>query len=90
MEFVGTLLLIAILLYLLMPVLRNWFIRWVIGRIQQRAQDHMRQGASSSRHAASQDASSQKKEKMDMDEIEAKRFDKENSDDYVDFEELPK
>lgn len=90
MEFVGTLLLVGILLYLLMPVLRNWFLKWIAGRIQQRLHEQMRQGASSNRRTSSQEPASHKKEKMDMDEIEAKRFDKENSDDYVDFEELPK
>lgn len=90
MEFIGTLLLIGLLLYLLMPLLRQILMRWILGRVQRTVQDHMQQQQKRSTTNARSSTSNSKRDKMEMDEIEAKRFERENSDDYVDFEELPK
>lgn len=97
MEFLLTIFLVGLVIYLLMPTIRAWILRWIVQRIQRNVMNGMGQNMGQAsgnrqqaRSSAPKDKATTRREKMNMDEIEAKRFDKENSDDYVDFEELPK
>lgn len=99
------LLLGAILLFFFSSSVRAWVLSWFLQRIQRRMQQQMEEQmrAQSSHRGAGQqgsggehgyqsagDSHSHTSGKLDMGDIEAKKFDTPRSEDYVDFEELPK
>ena len=82
-----------------------WFFRvriqvWLLGhslrRVQERmggdgAGDYSRQQRTSSRGSSrGSNTSSANQQKQELDDIEARKFERAASDEYVDFEELPK
>lgn len=82
-----------------------WFFRariqvWLLGHILRRVQEHMggdgagdysRQQRTSSRGSSrGSSAGSASQQKQELDDIEARKFERAASDEYVDFEELPK
>lgn len=93
MELLFWIFLICVLVFFFVPSVRLWLLSRLVARLQRKMQsqfeEQMRrsQGAQSARREQRQGSSP--REKLDIDSIEAKRFDKENSNDYVDFEELP-
>lgn len=99
MEVLFWLILVCVALFFFVPSVRLWVLRLIGERIQKKMQrlfeEQMRQQASrqnernTSAHETNRTTSTHR-EKLDIDSIEAKRFEKENSRDYVDFEELPK
>ncbi len=93
-ELLFTLLLIGLLLLIISGSLRRWLLSLLLTRIQRRMAEQMRQSQGAGRPSGAQGARASQppgpRGKLDMDEIEAKRFAQGSSDDYVDFEELPK
>lgn len=80
-----------LILWLLWPLIHRWFLGFVIGRVQSRINEQMRGAQSQQRQHKHADKSSEHREKLGLDEIEARRFSSDNkADEYVDFEELPK
>ncbi|EKY00372.1 hypothetical protein HMPREF9134_01706 [Porphyromonas catoniae F0037] len=82
-----------------------WFFRariqvWLLGHILRRVQERMggdgagdysRQQRTSSRGSGrGSSAGSASQQKQELDDIEARKFERAASDEYVDFEELPK
>ena len=82
-----------------------WFFRvriqvWLLGHILRRVQERMggdgagdysRQQRTSSRGSSrGSNTSSANQQKQEFDDIEARKFERAASDEYVDFEELPK
>lgn len=94
MELILTLLFVGILIFVLSGTFRRWLLMLVLQRVQRRMQEQMRQqgmgGQSRSSQPDDRASDASRRSKLDMDEIEAKRFARTDSDDYVDFEELPK
>lgn len=84
-------LILVLLLWLLWPLVRRWFLGFVIGHIQGRINEQMHGAQSQRRQKRHTDNPSEQREKLGLDEIEARRFSSDNkADEYVDFEELPK
>lgn len=77
-----------------MPSVRIWLFRHISARLQRKIQglfeEQIRRASGSQSSSNRHSSNSSPREKLDIDSIEAKRFDKENSDDYVEFEELPR
>lgn len=97
MGFFSGLILVFLILLFLSGGLRRWLQMFIISRVQKRVMEQMRQAAEQQRQRTQQQQQSRDHQgqerprgKMDMDAIEARRFDRGNSDDYVDFEEIPK
>lgn len=89
MYFILILATIFILYILLKPLLYRW--------LQKVAQDNLRrmtgmnQNEAQRRQQADKNSKSGKvQEKVNLDELAKRKFDKENSNDYAEFEELPK
>ncbi len=89
MYFILILALIFLLYYLLKPLLYRW--------LQKVAQDNLRRmtginpdEAQCRRQADKKSQSGKVQEKVNLDELAKRKFDKENSNDYAEFEELPK
>lgn len=105
MDFILWGLLVAILLLVFSPSLRArifvYFLAWLQRRLLRQMQSRQEQGRRST-NAQSYDrteanrgrkntqAASSQRGKLDIQDIAAKKFTKAQSDDYVDFEELPK
>ncbi len=87
---------VAVILFLVSSTIRRWVLMFILGRVQRRmmeqAEEMQRQQRAQQRaySQTSREDDERPREKLDMDEIEAKRFERGNSDDYVDFEEIPK
>lgn len=103
MELILWAIFIAILLLIFSPTLRAWLLARILMSLQRRIFRDMerRQGFSAGgqergRSGGSEEASRggtshrSPTDKLDMDDIATKKFDKPQSEDYVDFEELPK
>lgn len=95
MELLFGIFIICIFLFFFVPSIRFWVLSRVGERLQKKMQTLFeeqirRQTTEHARKRSTQANSTTPKEKLQIDEIEAKRFDKENSNNYVDFEELPK
>lgn len=95
----------AILLFVFSSSVRAWALSWFLQRIQRQMQRQMEEqmraqggprgsrGQGTSGQQGRQSAEEHRPHasgKLDMGDIEAKKFDTPRSEDYVDFEELPK
>lgn len=95
-DFFLLLLFTAILLFFFSSSLRAWLLSWFLRRLQRRMQNQMEeqmraQGSNTGKHQQTQETRhSSGAGKLDMGDIEAKKFDTPRSEDYVEFEELPK
>ncbi len=94
-----TIIFVALLLLLFSSSLRRWLLTLAVGQLQRRMAEQMRRaaeqaraqqtGQSSDRGArAGEQTTPHREGKLDMNEIEAKRFERPSSDEYVDFEEV--
>ena len=91
-------LLILVILFLFWPRVQTWLLVRLLQRVQRRMSEATgqrqyydprggRQAPDCDREAP---ASTEERQKQQLDNIEARKFDRSSSDDYVDFEELPK
>lgn len=94
MELLFWIFLIAVFVFFFVPSVRLWLLQRIVARLQRKMQsqfeEQMRRASSAQSTSSGDSPSTAPRQKLDIDSIEAKRFDKENSRDYVDFEELPK
>lgn len=100
MDLIFLVLFVAILLFLFSPTLRAWLLSRLLLWIQRRVLKQMQgQGGRSKQQHYYRGTEGQDEEvtpkakqqgKLGMDDIVAKKFGKPQSEDYVDFEELPK
>ena len=92
--------LIGVLLYLYWPAIQAWLAVKLIQRLQRRMTEaadgeayrnrgYGAPGASSGRREGTAE-SSDSRQKQELDDIEARKFSRPSSDEYVDFEELPR
>ena len=92
--------LIGVLLYLYWPTIQAWLAVKLLQRLQRRMTEaasgeayrnrgYGAPGASSGRHEGTAE-SSDSRQKQELDDIEARKFTRPSSDEYVDFEELPR
>ena len=92
--------LIGVLLYLYWPAIQAWLAVKLIQRLQRRmteaaggeAYRNRGYGApgAASGHREGTAESSDSRQKQELDDIEARKFTRPSSDEYVDFEELPR
>lgn len=93
LEFIFMLLLGAFLLFTLSRTVRLWVLSQFLGYVQRRVQERYTEGSSTQgagRGQRQEPSSAQRREKMDIMDIEAKRFQKSDESEYTNFEELPK
>ena len=91
-------LLILVILFLFWPRVQTWLLVRLLQRVQRRMSEATGQqqyyDPRGGRQAPDSDceapASTEERQKQQLDNIEARKFDRSSSDDYVDFEELPK
>lgn len=92
--------LIGVLLYLYWPTIQAWLAVKLLQRLQRRMTEaaggeaYRNRGygapwASSERREGTAE-SSDSRQKQELDDIEARKFTRPSSDEYVDFEELPR
>ena len=92
--------LIGVLLYLYWPTIQAWLAVKLLQRLQRRMteaaggeayrnRDYGAPGASSERREGTTEGSDSR-QKQELDDIEARKFTRPSSDEYVDFEELPR
>lgn len=92
--------LIGVLLYLYWPTIQAWLAVKLLQRLQRRMTEaaggeayrnrgYGASGASSERREGTAE-SSDSRQKQELDDIEARKFTRPSSDEYVDFEELPR
>ena len=92
--------LIGVLLYLYWPTIQAWLAVKLLQRLQRRMTEaaggeayrnrgYGTPGASSERREGTAE-SSDSRQKQDLEDIEARKFTRPSSDEYVDFEELPR
>jgi len=92
--------LIGVLLYLYWPTIQAWLAVKLLQRLQRRMTEaaggeayrnrvYGAPGASSERREGTAE-SSDSRQKQELDDIEARKFTRPSSDEYVDFEELPR
>lgn len=93
LELIFMLLLGAFLLFIFSRTVRLWVLSQFLGYVQRRVQERYTEGAraeGAEREQRQRQSSGQRREKMDIRDIEAKRFEKGDESEYTDFEELPK
>lgn len=92
------LLIFLLLIFILsLPTVRAWlvikFFGFVQRRIQRQMQERMRTQGNARQHT-SRDTSTQeqrqRRDKVDIEQVEARKFDRDDTGEYIDFEELPK
>jgi hypothetical protein len=89
-------LLILWVLWFFRARIQVWLLSHILRRVQERmggdgAGDYSRQQRTSSRGSSrDSNTSSANQQKQELDDIEARKFERAASDEYVDFEELPK
>lgn len=89
-------LLILWVLWFFRARIQVWLLSHILRRVQERmggdgAGDYSRQQRTSSRGSSrGSSAGSANQQKQELDDIEARKFERAASDEYVDFEELPK
>lgn len=89
-------LLILWVLWFFRARIQVWLLSHILRRVQERmggdgAGDHSRQQRTSSRgRSRGSNTTSANQQKQELDDIEARKFERAASDEYVDFEELPK
>ena len=89
-------LLILWVLWFFRARIQVWLLSQILRRVQERmggdgAGDYSRQQRTSSRGSSrDSNTSSANQQKQELDDIEARKFERAASDEYVDFEELPK
>ena len=91
-------LLILVILFLFWPRVQTWLLVRLLQRVQRRMSEATGQQQYYDPRGGSQapdpdreaPASTEERQKQQLDNIEARKFDRSSSDDYVDFEELPK
>ena len=89
-------LLILWVLWFFLARIQVWLCGHILRRVQERmggdgAGDYSRQQRTSSRGSGrGSNTSSANQQKQELDDIEARKFERAASDEYVDFEELPK
>ena len=81
--------LIGVLLYLYWPAIQAWLAVKLIQRLAYRNRGYGAPGASSG-HREGTAESSDSRQKQELDDIEVRKFTRPSSDEYVDFEELPR
>lgn len=92
--------LIGVLLYLYWPTIQAWLAVKLLQRLQRRMTEaaggeayrnrgYGIPGASSERREGTAE-SSDSRQKQELDDIEVRKFTRPSSDEYVDFEELPR
>lgn len=92
--------LIGVLLYLYWPTIQAWLAVKLLQRLQRRMTEaaggetyrnrgYGAPGASSERREGTTESSGSR-QKQELDDIEARKFTRPSSDEYVDFEELPR
>ena len=92
--------LIGVLLYLYWPTIQAWLAVKLLQRLQRRMTEatggeayrnrgYGAPGASSERREGTTEGSDSR-QKQELDDIEARKFTRPSSDEYVDFEELPR
>ena len=93
--------LIGVLLYFYWPTIQAWLAVKLLQRLQRRMTEaaggeaayrnrgYGAPGASSGRREGTAE-SSESRQKQELDDIEARKFTRPSSDEYVDFEELPR
>lgn len=92
--------LIGVLLYLYWPAIQAWLAVKLIQRLQRRMTEaaggeayrnrgYGAPGTSSGRREGTAEGSDSR-QKQELDDIEARKFTRPSSDEYVDFEELPR
>ncbi len=83
--------LVGLFLFLFSSSFRNWLLLKLVERAQRNMQDRM--GGFGQRGQQRRQEEEEERphhhEKIPLDDIEAKRFEKGQDDEYVDFEELP-
>lgn len=92
--------LIGVLLYLYWPTIQAWLAVKLLQRLQRRMTEAAGGEAYRNRGYGDPGASSERREgtaessvshqKQELDDIEARKFTRPSSDEYVDFEELPR
>lgn len=92
--------LIGVLLYLYWPTIQAWLAVKLLQRLQRRMTEaaggeaYRNRGygapSASSGHREGTAESSDSRQKQELDDIEARKFTRPSSDEYVDFEELPR
>ena len=89
-------LLILWVLWFFRARIQVWLLSHILRRVQERmgddgAADYSRQQRTSNRGSSrGSNTSSANQQKQELDDIEARKFERAASDEYVDFEELPK
>lgn len=90
---------LILLIYLNWSRIQAWLAMKLVQRVQRRIMDaaeaeaRARQQTTGARGRATEDAREadpQRGQKQQLEEIEARKFERKSQDDYVDFEELPK
>ncbi len=83
--------LIGLFLFIFSADFRNWVLLKIVERATRRMQDQMGgfREEGDRRQKTSSRAKTHHHEKVPLDDIEARRFQKGQNDEYVDFEELP-
>ncbi len=85
-------LLIGLLLFFFSSTFRNWVLLKLVERMSRKMQEQAGFGAKQSRRKEKDTSEAEEPhhhEKIPLDDIEARRFQKGQNDEYVDFEELP-
>ncbi len=84
-------LLIGLFLFLFSSTFRNWVLLKLVERAQRNMQERMGDFGQDRRQRPREEREERPHhhEKIPLDDIEAKRFEKGQDDEYVDFEELP-
>lgn len=91
-------LLIVLVIYLNWPRIQAWLAMKFIQRVQRKVMDAAQAEARARQREAGSRAydpepgsgEAQRNQKQQLEEIEARKFERPSQDDYVDFEELPK
>ncbi len=85
-------LLIGLFLFFFSSTFRNWVLLKLVERMSRKMQDQaggFGQYGGRRRQEPSNDDEAHHHDKIPLDDIEARRFQKAKDDEYVDFEELP-
>lgn len=82
--------LIGVLLYLYWPTIQAWLAVKLLQRLQRRMTEAAGGEAYRTERREGTAESSDSRQKQELDDIEARKFTRPSSDEYVDFEELPR
>ncbi len=84
-------LLVGLFLFLFSSTFRSWVLLKLVERAQRNMQEKMGDFGQRNKQGSQEEEQERPHhhEKIPLDDIEAKRFEKGHNDEYVDFEELP-